>query len=211
MKINNRFYPVLKAWFLRVRWCFIAPLFGLLCILSGYMYEKSDDWTRTLGYNDDFFGANRKIYILYLGCYARDLELKAEYTYGDREEETGKVCCDLCSDGQSLKDSCFLLRQADRRYRLKYVYLVVEPERVETKACETESVSQISENHIMYLIRLMEYCGRNGIALTILESEGGGYSDKPAETAASVGMQETNNRKISRLAETYGANLIHME
>ncbi len=213
MKINNRFYPVLKAGFLRVKWCFMMLLFGLLCILSGFMYEKSDDWTRTLGYNYDFFGTNRKIYTLYLGCYARNLELNAEYTYGDGEEETGKVCCDLCSDGQSLKDSCFLLRQADRRYRLKYVYLVVETDRLMSETCETgaESAPAGRESDAIYLIRMMEYCCRNGIILTILESGSKAGNNRPAEKAVTGGMQEFNGGEFRKLAEKYGVNFVRME
>ena len=92
-------------------------LFAVLCIGSAYMYEKSDDWTRTLGHNYDLFGNNRKIRILYLGMADG---------ISETEETEERKSCDLRSKGQSTEESYFLLKRADRRYDLLYVYLTVD-------------------------------------------------------------------------------------
>ena len=82
-------------------------LFVILCMGSTYMYEKSDDWTRTLGHNYDLLGNNKKIQVLYLG--RADGESATE-------ETAEKKSCDLRSKGQSLEESYFLLKQIGRAH-----------------------------------------------------------------------------------------------
>ncbi len=139
-------------------------LFAVLCIGSAYMYEKSDDWTRTLGHNYDLFGNNRKIRILYLGMADG---------ISETEETEERKSCDLRSKGQSLEESYFLLKRADRRYDLLYVYLTVDAgwvsvhdeENGGTSVVKTGNVLQTEEEQ--YLRKIIAYCGDRGIELIL--------------------------------------------
>lgn len=127
-------------------------LFVMLCMGSTYMYEKSDDWTRTLGHNYDLFGNNKKIQVLYLGTADGESET---------EETAEKKSCDLRSKGQSLEESYFLLKRADRRYALLYVHLTVDSEKVNVNDRESEDRS--AEN----LRKIIAYCRDREIELIL--------------------------------------------
>ncbi len=137
-------------------------LFVMLCMGSTYMYEKSDDWTRTLGHNYDLLGNNKKIQVLYLG--RADGESATE-------EAVEKKSCDLRSKGQSLEESYFLLKRADRRYALLYVYLTVDSEEVNVNDKENEDRSaEKTENMLQgreaqYLGKIIAYCRDREIEL----------------------------------------------
>lgn len=149
---------------LRMGYAVIILIF--LCTVSDRVYRQADDWSRTLRYNYDFSGSNRYVHTVYLGCSDISLpqtgEIQGEGNPGRRES------CDLRSRGQSFGDSCFLLRQADRRYALQTVCLVLDGCRSE-REYEEEGFT-LTEEEEKDLRRLMWYCEKEEIVLMFLDA-----------------------------------------
>lgn len=130
----------------------IFVIFLEVCVLLNQAYLESDDWNRTLGRNYDFLGKNREINNLYVGC-SNGIEPEA----GAADQEN-KDTCILVSEDQSLGDSYFLLKQADRRYDLSHVYLLAG----------TDDMDGLSEKEEKYFNKIIAYCEKEEIVLEVV-------------------------------------------
>ncbi len=149
----------------------IAIVAGL-CILTNHIYRSSGDWVRTLWYNYDFGGENKKIHNLYLGSPGSICTPGEEFM----NDFPGENDCNLMNSEQSMEDSYYLLQKADKRYALSNVYLgidcwysVYEIRKSDLSYIEKTVIrrERLTEKEESYFRKVMEYCAREKLSLAI--------------------------------------------
>ncbi len=157
-------------------------MLAAFAVIGDLMYEKEDDWIRTLGRNDDFFGKNSEIHTLYLGELPPQAQERA---MGERAVIEGsgpcragsgdgkpKDFCDLRSRGQKAEESYFLLQRADARYALLRVCLYGYEERDGRQAVAGEITAAVDNGlsqEDMYLQKIISYCESEGLELVFVK------------------------------------------
>ena len=154
-----------------------------LAVVGDIMYEKEDDWMRTLGRDYDFFGKNREIHTLYLGetrlesggregGFADGIADNRRQLPSSAGGERSVVdLCDLRSSRQKAEESYFLLKQADLRYALTRVYLCGD----EDMAGNVDAIKEVSVDHgermaeEEYLQKIISYCEKKELELVFVK------------------------------------------
>lgn len=160
----------------------ILILIALLtvCGLADSMYQDENDWMRTLGHNYDFSGKNDEICDLYVGSFYQSEEQGQE-----PPDLTGsKKDCRLVNEGQSLRDSYFLLKRSDRRYALSHIYLELVCPDIAYDEDMLPEKKEAMKLEMLYLRKIIAYCDGRGLELTVC-----GHSTDTDEEGANIYMQ----------------------
>lgn len=187
----------------------IAVVAGL-CIVSNRIYKNSGDWSRTLWYDYDFTGENKKIHNLYIGsCGDLYLTDKESEDFPEREND-----CNLMSSEQNMEESYYLLRKADRRYDLSHVFLGLDCwfSVYEIKKSDLSCIGEIiverdklTEKEEEYFRKMIAYCKENRLELVINI-----FLFEETEEEMQVQKQNALIDQIGRIAQEYGGVEYHV-